>query len=88
MLTLPQFNCGPHELLMLAMNKDKIRPADITFADSMEEKGKTKAKQRTTYWLLTRGVSDNAPLAESYRSIIFKTLGYHNCLLNNSIKPP
>lgn len=42
MLTLPRFNCGPHELLMLAMNKDKIRPADITFADSMEEKGKTK----------------------------------------------
>lgn len=26
-------------------------------------------------------------LAEPYRPIIFKTVGYHNCLLNNSIKP-
>lgn len=25
-------------------------------------------------------------LAEPYHPIIFKTVGYHNCLLNNSIK--
>lgn len=25
-------------------------------------------------------------LAKPYHSIIFKTVGYHNCLLNNSIK--
>ena len=31
-------------------------------------------------------MSDSAPLAESYHPIIFKTAGYHNCLLNNSIK--
>lgn len=51
----------------------------------MEEQKQNK-EQHIGFW--REGVSDNAPLAESYRSIIFKTLGYHNCLLNNSIKPP